>query len=191
MLKFCRDGLVRTNIYSPYELSQKHSCVFLLSAEIPKHALSIFFIFFSECRGQIFFLLQNLQVQHDNRKQGKEQCQRIEIHQQNPDIHKIKAQKCRIAAEFVNAACDKFGFVLAGNSGTPAVPHADDRGKENQISEDSRTKAGEASADRDIVSIEYDGEDLRERGTECGNAHKQFYRMYGFFLFSFRFGGFG
>ena len=130
----------------------------------------------------MFFLLQNLQVQHDDRKQGKEQCQRIEIHQQNPDIHKIKAQKYRIAAEFVNAACGKFGFVLAGNSGTPAVPHADDRGKENQISEDSRTKAGETSADRDIVPIEYDGEDLRERSTECGNAHKQFYHMYGFFL---------
>ena len=121
-------------------------------------------------------------MQHDDCKQGKEQCQRIEIHQQNPDIHKIKTQKCRIAAEFVNAACDKLGFVLVGYSGTPAVPHADDRGKENQISEYSCTKAGEASADRHIVPIEYDGEDLRERGTECSNAHKQFYRMYGFFF---------
>ena len=152
----------------------------LFSAEIPEHALFIFRVRFSECRGQILFLLQNLQVQHDDRKQRKECRERIEIHQQNADIHKIEPQKCGIAAELINTACDKLGFVLIGDTRTPAVFHADDRSKEDQISEYPCAKTGETRTGRHIVPAECDGEQLRERGAERGNAHKQFYRMDGF-----------
>ena len=58
------------------------------------------------------FLLQYLQVEHDDGKDRKAERQQVSIQQQDADIHGVKAGERRVAAETVNAGCDQLRFVL-------------------------------------------------------------------------------
>ena len=88
--------------------------------------MTVFQIFRAECGGQIMLFLKDLQVQHDNCKNGEHPCQQVAVHEQHADILQVKAQKCRIAAVSVNAVCNKLRPVSVGDTGTPAVLHAED-----------------------------------------------------------------
>mgnify|MGYP004704233749 CR=1 FL=1 len=61
---------------------------------------------------QIAFLLQNLQMQHNHSKSGKAEGQQISVHQKHADIHKIKAQECRIAAIPINTGGNKISLIF-------------------------------------------------------------------------------
>ena len=53
------------------------------------------------------FLLQYLQVEHEDGKDRKTKRQQVSIQQQDTDIHEVKAEDRRVAAETVNAGCDQ------------------------------------------------------------------------------------
>lgn len=72
---------------------------------------------------KVSFLLQYLQVEHDDGKDRKTKSQQVSIQQQDTDIHEVKAEERRVAAETVNASCDQFCFILVGNTRTPAILH--------------------------------------------------------------------
>lgn len=86
--------------------------LFYSPSEIPADMLFIIRIFLSKLREHIFFLLKNLQMQHQNRKNREKSCQNIRVHQKKPDIHKIKSQKSRVAAEFIHAFGHNFCLVF-------------------------------------------------------------------------------
>lgn len=81
-------------------------------------------------------------MEHDHGKQGKRKGQQVSIHQQDADIHKIKAQKRRVAAESVNAGGDQPGLVLIGDPRPPAVLHAQNGAQEDPVAQHPDAEAG-------------------------------------------------
>ena len=53
----------------------------------------VFLIRYPKRTGEILFFLQDLQVQRNDCKQRKDCCQRIAVHQQHADVHKVKTKK--------------------------------------------------------------------------------------------------
>ena len=51
------------------------------------------------------------------------------------NIHEVKAEKRRVAAETVNTGRDKLRFILVGNTRLPAIFHAQDRQQEDRIAQ--------------------------------------------------------
>ena len=84
---------------------------------------------------KVSFLLQYLQVEHDDGKERKTKHQQVSIQQQDTDIHEVKAEKRRVAAETVNAGGDKLCFILVGNTRPPAIFHAQDGQQEDRIAQ--------------------------------------------------------
>ena len=60
---------------------------------------------------KVSFLLQYLQVEHDDGKDRKAKRQQVSVQQQGTNIHEVKAEKRRVAAETVNTGCDKLCFI--------------------------------------------------------------------------------
>ena len=52
-----------------------------------------------------------------------------------PNIHEVKAEKRRVAAETVNTGRDKLRFILVGNTRLPAIFHAQDGQQEDRIAQ--------------------------------------------------------
>ena len=64
---------------------------------------SILLIWFTKGIHKVSFLLQYLQVDHDDGKDRKAERQQVSVQQQDTDIHEVKAEERRVAAETVNA----------------------------------------------------------------------------------------
>ena len=73
---------------------------------------------------KVSFLLHYLQVEHDNGKYGKAERQQVSVQQQDTEIHEVKAEKRRVAAETVNAGRNQLRFILVGNTRPLAILHA-------------------------------------------------------------------
>lgn len=114
-------------------------------------------IVFAEGSGEIPLLLQYLQVQHDDREKRKRRRQRVEVQKQNADVHKIKAEKRRVAAEAVYAGRNKLRFVRIRDPRPPAVLHTDNGEQKDEIAEQSRTEAGKACSGRQHAPPERNG----------------------------------
>ena len=78
---------------------------------------------------KVSFLLQYLQVEHDDGKDRKAERQQVSVQQQG------KAEKRRVAAETVNTGRDKLRFILVGNTRLPAIFHAQDGQQEDRIAQ--------------------------------------------------------
>ena len=76
-----------------------------ISAQIPGYTAAILLIRRSEGVHKASLLLQHLQVEHDDGKDRKAERQQIPVHQQGTDIHEVKAEERRGAAETVNTGC--------------------------------------------------------------------------------------
>ena len=84
---------------------------------------------------KVSFLLQYLQVEHDDGKDRKAERQQVSVQQQGTNIHEVKAEKRRVAAETVNTGRDKLRFILVGNTRLPAIFHAQDGQQEYRIAQ--------------------------------------------------------
>ena len=131
---------------------------------------------------KVSFLLQYLQVEHDDGKDRKAERQQVSVQQQDTDIHEVKAEKRRVAAETVNTGRDKLRFILVGNTRPPAIFHAQDGQQEDRIAQHPDAEAGEPCACGKIAPAESDGEKLCDGRTQRRNAHQHFNRVNGFFL---------
>ena len=47
---------------------------------------------------KVSFLLQYLQVEHDDGKDRKTKRQQVSVQQQDTDIHEVKSEECRVTA---------------------------------------------------------------------------------------------
>lgn len=146
-------------------------------SQIPEYLFSILQIRRAEGFRKITLLLQNLQVEHHCRKDRKASGQSIAEHQQHPQILQIKPQECRIAAETVDAGCDKLCPVFVRDSYAPAVPHAQNGDQKDQIPQHPQTKAGETGVVRQVAPAERNGQQLSGDDSHCGNAHTDFHSM--------------
>ena len=126
----------------------------------------------AEHGGQMALLLQNLQVQHDDGKDGEHPRQQVAEHEQHADILQVKAQKRRIAAEGVDAVRHQLRFVLIGDAGPPAVLHAQDGEQKDQIAEHADAESGEAGRCGQMAPAESDGHQLRGDDAHGGHAHQ-------------------
>lgn len=145
----------------------------------------LFHVFLIRCpkrTGEILFFLQNLQVQRYDCKQRKDCCQRITVHQQHADVHKVKAEKCRIAAITVNTCRDQLCFVLVRNARPPVILHAQYGEQKDGIAQHSGAKAGKPCVCREMAPTERDGEKLCDRCTQRRSVYQQLYCVDGFFL---------
>ena len=131
---------------------------------------------------KVSFLLQYLQVEHDNGKYRKAERQQIFVQQQDTDIHEVKAEERRVAAETVNASCDQLRFILVRNTRPPAILHAQDGQQEDDVAHHPDAEAGKPCIRGKMAPAESDGEKLCDRRTQRRNAHKHFDRVNGFFL---------
>ena len=131
---------------------------------------------------KVSFLLQDLQVEHDDGKGRKAERQQISIQQQDTDIHEVKAEERRIAAETVNAGRDQLRFILVGDTRPPAVFHAQDGQQEDDVAQHPDAKAGEPCVCGKIAPAESNGEKLCDGRAQRCNAHQHFDRVNGFFL---------
>ena len=127
----------------------------------------------AECSGQITLLLQNLQVQHDNCKNGEQPCQQVAEHEQHTDILQVKAQKGRIAAVVVNAVCHKLRSVSIGDTGPPAILHAQNGNQKDQITHHTDAKPGKAGIRRQMTPAKCDGQQLRRDNSHGSNPHQR------------------
>ena len=84
---------------------------------------------------KVSFLLQYLQVEHDDGKDRKAERQQVSVQQQGTNIHEVKAEKRRVAAETVNTVRDKLRFILVGNTRPPVIFHAQDGQQEDRIAQ--------------------------------------------------------
>ena len=139
--------------------------------------MTVFQIFRAECGGQITLLLQNLQVQHDNCKNGEHPCQQVAEHQQHADILQVKPQKSRITAESVNAVSYKFCFVFDRDTGPPAILHAQNGNQKDQITHHADAKPGKAGIRAQMTPAKCDGQQLRGDNPHGGDAHQGFDRV--------------
>ena len=74
-------------------------------------------------------------MKHDDGKGRNAERQQISVQQQDTDIHEVKAEERRVAAETVNAGRDKLRFILVGNTRLPAIFHAQDGQQEDRIAQ--------------------------------------------------------
>ena len=107
----------------------------LFSAQIPGHMAAILLIRRAKGVHKVSFLLQYLQVEHDDGKDRKAERQQVSVQQQGTNIHEVKAEKRRVAAETVNTGRDKLRFILVGNTRLPAIFHAQDGQQEDRIAQ--------------------------------------------------------
>lgn len=131
---------------------------------------------------KVSLLLQYLQVEHDDGKGRKTERQQISVQQQDTDIHEVKAEERRVAAETVNAGCDKLRFILVGNTRPPASLHAQDGQQEDRIAQYPDAEAGKPCVRGKMAPTESDREKLCNGRTQRCNAHQHFNRVNGFFL---------
>ena len=89
----------------------------------------------SEGVHKVSLLLQYLQVEHDDGKDRKTERQQVPVQQQDTDIHKVKAEEGRVAAETVNAGRDQLRFILVGNTRPPTILHAQNGQQEDRIAQ--------------------------------------------------------
>ena len=146
------------------------------------YLLHVFLIRYPKRTDEILFFLQDLQVQRYDCKQRKDCCQRITVHQQHTDVHKVKAKKCRITAITVNACRDQLCFSLVRNTRPPAILHAQYGEQKDGIAQHSGAKAGKPCVCGEMAPTERDGEKLRNRCAQRRSAHQQFYCVDGFFF---------
>ena len=121
------------------------------SSEVSVYLLHVFLIRYPKRTDEILFFLQDLQVQRYDCKQRKDCCQRITVHQQHTDVHKVKAKKCRITAITVNACRDQLCFSLVRNTRPPAILHAQYGEQKDGIAQHSGAKAGKPCVCREIA----------------------------------------
>ena len=136
--------------------------------------MTVIQIFRTECGGQITLLLQNLQVQHNDRKNGKHSCQQVAVHQEYTNVHKIKAEKRRIAAVPVNSVCHKLRSASLRNTCPPTVLHAENGEQENQVAEYADAEPGKAGVFRQMAPLEADGQQLRGDDPHGSDPHQRF-----------------
>ena len=74
-------------------------------------------------------------MEHDDGKGRNTERQQVSVQQQGTDIHEVKAEKRRVAAETVNTGRDKLRFILVGNTRPPAIFHAQDGQQEDRIAQ--------------------------------------------------------
>lgn len=171
--------------FSNCQYINKNFFVFLFFPEVAADGFCIIFIVFSERFTQKrFFDNDRLQMQHYRRKKGKNQKERIEKHQKNPEIKKVETEKRGVAADRKNPRCDNCRLLFFGNSDTPAVPHCHNRrnkdgnarrGDEKPDYPQKQRKNGRS--DNNACNFGYNDEKSR-------NGHQIFYRS-GFFRFAF------
>ena len=89
---------------------------------------------------KVSFLLQYLQVEHDDGKDRKAERQQVSVQQQGTNIHEVKAEKRRVAAETVNT--------VLSLSGIPAC----------QLSFMHRTDSRKIASPSTLLSLLYLGE---------------------------------
>ena len=118
---------------------------------------AILLIWFAKGIHKVSFLLQYLQVEHDDGKERKTKHQQVSIQQQDTDIHEVKAEERRVAAETVNASCDQFCFILVGNTRPPAILHTQNGQQEDGIAQHPDTEAGKSHARGKMAPAENDG----------------------------------
>ena len=121
-------------------------------------------------------------MEHDDGKDRKTERQQVPVQQQDTDIHKVKAEEGRVAAETVNAGRDQLRFILVGNTRPPTILHAQNGQQEDRIVQHPDTEAGKSHACGKIVPVKGDGEKLCYGRTQRRNAHQHFNRVNGFFL---------
>ena len=148
------------------------------SSKIAEDLFLILKIAFAKSLLHIFFLLQNLKVKHYCGKNRKSNGKRIKIHKGNAYVHKVKAEEGGVAAERVNSAGNKFGFVFFGNTGTPTVPHTYYGNKKDYIADNTDAKTGESCAGGHMAPTENNGGKLRKNNSEGRYRHKRFNGMY-------------
>lgn len=93
-------------------------------------------------------------MQHHNGKHRKRHGQQIAVHQHHTDIHEVKAEKGRIAAELIDAGCDQLCAILIRDARPPAILHTENGKEKNQITEHSGDKAGKARLCRKAAPAE-------------------------------------
>ena len=133
---------------------------------------TVFLIWPAKGVHKVSFLLQNLQVEHDDREHGKAKHQGIAVHQQNADIHEIKAEERRVTAESINVGCEQLCFILVRNTRPPATLHAQNGQQEDRVAQHPNAKAAEPFACVKMTPAEDDGEKLRYGYTQRRNAHQ-------------------
>ena len=121
-------------------------------------------------------------MQHDDGEQRKHRRERVAVQKQNTEILQVKAKKRRVATDFVNARRDERGLVFVRDAGAPAVPHADNGEKKEQVAEQSDEKTGKACARGQTAPVEYDGQQLCSDHAERCDTHQQLDGMNAFFL---------
>ena len=136
--------------------------------------MAVIQIFRAECGGQITLLLQDLQVQHYGCKNGEHPCQQVSVHQEYTNVHKVKAEKRRIAAVPVNTTCHKLRSVAVWDTGPPTVLHADNGEQEDQVAKHADAEPGKAGACRQMTPPESDGQQLRGDDPHGGDPHQHF-----------------
>ena len=131
---------------------------------------------------KVLFLLQYLQVEHDDGKDRKAERQQVSVQQQDTDIHEVKAEERRVTAKTVNAGRDQLRFILVGDTRPPTILHAQNGQQEDGIAQYPDAEAGEPRACGKMAPAESDGEKLCNGRTQRRNAHQHFDRVNRFFL---------
>ena len=121
-------------------------------------------------------------MQHHNGKHRKRHGQQIAVHQHHTDIHEVKAEKGRIAAEPIDAGCDQLCAILIRDARPPAILHTENGKEKNQITEHSGDKAGKARLCRKAAPAKRYGHKLRDHNGQRSNAHQQLHRVNGRFF---------
>ena len=101
-------------------------------------------------------------MQHHNGKHRKRHGQQVTVHQHHTDIHEVKAEKGRIAAEPIDAGCDQLCAILIRDARPPAILHTENGKEKNQITEHSGDKAGKACVCRKAAPAERYGHKLHD-----------------------------
>ena len=111
-------------------------------------------------------------MQHHHGEQRKAERQQVSVQQQDADVHEIKAEERRVAAEGVNAGGDQLRLVLVGDPRPPAVLHAKDRQQKDGVAQHPDAEAGEPRVRGKVAPAESDGEQLRNGRAQRGQAHQ-------------------
>ena len=154
------------------------------SSEITENGAFVFKVRFAEGRRHVLLFLKDLKMQHDNGKQGEKARQRIAVHEQHAEIHKIESEKGGVSAEGIDPVCDEFGFVAFGNARAPTVLHEKHCRKENSVAQKREKKAGEPCAVGKAAQTEQNGGKLRGNDAVGCNGHQNLNRVQRFFFTS-------
>ena len=86
-------------------------------------------------------------MEHHHGEQRKAERQQVSVQQQDTDIHEVKAEERRVAAETVNAGGDKLRFILVGNTRPPAIFHAQNGKKKKKDGKKAADNVGTEGKD--------------------------------------------